>query len=249
MKPSEIKALTDEELARFCASSAMEENFFVAGCLGSLFVIPAAYICLTTMGSYIIARPWFWGPVAWLVGVVAIFWLEARYRSPFRQEFDRRSGEAGDALLAEINATLNAGEADWIVILTSNHLPIGHRVWLRMDVKKTPEPVVRADMRQSKRETSLTRKTARLPEALSRRVIELLDGLVPEALTDVPFQCYDGSPTRVMLFRREPSLNLSAHCNLCIFPDDEFSDHPTIVLCSELDSIGREAWKPPSDGQ
>jgi hypothetical protein len=242
MQPSEIEALTDEELGRRCKPTGAEEQLLATGCLGALLIVPAGYICLMILGPEVLTRFWFWGPFAFLAGTFALYRRKARHRAPLLEEFERRCGENREEILTEARKALADAEFDWIVVFSYVGLPGGYRVWMKLDVKDGPQPLARADIRRSRRGSERSRKTVNLPESLSRRTAALLDGLDLFALTDVPSMVIDGAPGEVRILRREPPADISASCNLCVFPDDPEADHPTLVLCAGLAQLAEEAW-------
>ena len=234
------KALSDEELACICATSAIESASVGFGCLASIVVVLALFFGQLVFGEA--ALP-FAGALALLAAALLFtHHVLSRAKRAYREELACRSGTGQFSLyVAEAEEILRQHGADWVFVFTVRALPHGGFWWLQLALNEGPPASARAVLRALPRwQLPLARRVERdVPDDIVQDLLTMLQGLDLAALTDVPSFVKDGAPCHVAVLRREPQCLISASCNLGDWTAEPLQ-HPTAAVCSKLCNI---AWR------
>jgi hypothetical protein len=233
------KALSDQELAGVCATSATEDASVGLGCLASIVVVLVLSFGHLAFGEA--ALP-FAGVLALLAAALLLtHHVVSRPKRQYRQELAYRSGKGPlSQYVAEAETILRQRRADWVLVFTVRALPHGDFWWLQVILNEGPPASARADLRvcQERQLPTGTRVERDVPDDIVQDLLTLLNGLDLAALTDVPSVVRDGAPCHVAVLRRDPRCVTSASCNLGGWTAEPLQ-YPTAAVCSKLCNIAR----------
>jgi len=216
--------MSDEELVRRSSTHRIV-LLWVLGFIGILIAIMAMMFAAAAVSS---ASRWpVW--VGTALFLAYLFWFEPAAR--YRGELAYRSGTAPfSSYVAEGEALLLAGQADWIVLFTREHR-FGYSFrWLRLVLKEGPPPSALASLRTPGAKLP-SHAEAAMPEAAAQELLTFLVSLDLAALTDQQLNSLHSVPCRIAVLRREPRVTASARCWL------DASGRPAALACLKLSEI------------
>ena len=161
-------------------------------------------------------------------------------KHPYREELQYRCGGGPPSTyIAEAEAALAAGQADWVFHFKVRHLPHGDFRWLRVTLTEGPPPAAQASLRISGGKLPVFKRIdGPLPDAEAKAMLTFATALDPATLTAVSKFVFDGSPYWIAVSRREPRTVATASSNLAAMElDPSCSQHPTYLACSMLQTI------------
>ncbi len=232
------KTLSDEELSRICERAPGEDVLLGLGCLGVPVTLLATFIAAVIYGTG--AKPL---PALLALTTAVLFLAYRQVRLPqrrYREELDYRCGNRPDSTdMAEAEAALATGQADWAFLFKVRGLPHGNFRWLRVTLTEGPPPAAQASLRISGEKLPVFKRIdGPLPDAEAKALLAFAAALDPATLTAVPQFVFDGSPCWIAVLRREPRIVATASGNLAAMElDPSCIQHPTYLACSMLRKI------------